>query len=279
MVLTHNLLNINGNDYHVVENRAKKSKQDFVIIHGIIANYKELLPLLRLMEVDYNFIAIDLPGCGKSETHRSFSLQRIIEDIAEIIKYFGYKSPVLLGHSLGGVICYNEAIYNKSVKKLIVMNTPVLAEFIKQPAHGLLENYSKVASINPFVSIITAIKDSKLAFDLVDKVVSKTDEGIKEINGAFEYNYSSEALSEANASAALDYAKLLLELDLTNVLQNINIPSLIINGMDDVVVDTKSSDFVKKTNKKLQTVLLENFSHQGFVSQPERIFELLQKFI
>lgn len=76
-------------------------------LHGFLDNAESLLPLAPYLN-HYRFIALDLAGHGKS-SHRPlaahYNQADYIQDLFAIISDNEWKNVILVGHSLGGIIC------------------------------------------------------------------------------------------------------------------------------------------------------------------------------
>jgi len=104
-------------------------------VHGWLDNaatFSQLAPLLA--ERDCEVVAIDLPGHGNSQ-HRprgcSYHLMDYLREVHQVLDYLGWKEPVLLGHSLGGIIGMMLCVAAPArVAKLILLESlgPITAE-------------------------------------------------------------------------------------------------------------------------------------------------------
>lgn len=280
MLLNHRTVNVNGIDYQLVENKAKESKADLILLHGAGGNYREFMTLMRLLYREYNFIAVDLPGFGLSEALKTFSIDKLVTDIDELILSMNYKKPVLMGHSLGGVISYLIASKNEKIQKLVIYNSPIKTEHLLKSASDYATIVSKLPPSGPVADAITTIKNSKLGSDIVDKFIGNfLQTGVKKINYRYNYNYAWESVAETNLVAAIDYCKFLLDFDITDAVKNIKIPTLCFFGKEDIAVSALANDYIKQINPSIQTVMLENFDHDSILLKPERVLEYLDKFI
>ncbi len=96
--------------------------QTLLFVHGFLdnaASFSALLPLLT----EYNCIAIDLPGHGRS-AHRSddahYHLVDYVHDLHRLISSQKWGKIVLVGHSLGGIVCsIYAASFPENVKQVI----------------------------------------------------------------------------------------------------------------------------------------------------------------
>ncbi|WP_347754214.1 alpha/beta hydrolase [Agrococcus sp. ProA11] len=74
-----------------------------VAIHGITANHRSFTPLAR--RLDAPLLAVDLRGRGASRTLPApFGLVQHAEDVAAAIRYAGFASVRVVGHSMGGFV-------------------------------------------------------------------------------------------------------------------------------------------------------------------------------
>jgi pimeloyl-ACP methyl ester carboxylesterase len=238
------------------------------------------LPLINLLGDDYNTLCINLPGFGKSEPLKNFSVTRLIDDISEIICEYTNNNAILIGHSLGGVLGYLIALKNTEINKLVVLNSPIKRIHIPKPAIDYVDTFAKLASSNPIADVITTLKNSKLGSDFLDKFVANyVDKGIGEVNKAYGYNYVAETVGEANAKATKEYAQLLANLDITQEIKSLKTPTFGLFGKNDKNVVPKTADYLKSINPAVEVVLLDNMDHNGLMTQPDRVYKYLIDFI
>lgn len=83
-----------------------QSGQVILGIHGFLDNAASLACLFPHFD-DYQFIAIDLPGHGKSfhrSTGANYNQIDFVQDIHELIESNNWRDVILVGHSLGGIL-------------------------------------------------------------------------------------------------------------------------------------------------------------------------------
>ncbi len=87
--------------------------------------------LAALLIPHYRVIALDLRGCGDSETvPGGFDKKTLAADIAALVHYLGLEAVVIAGHDWGGPIAYRFALDNHSTTlAVIILNgrMPLLA--------------------------------------------------------------------------------------------------------------------------------------------------------
>lgn len=100
-----------------------KSEGPVIIgLHGYLDNAESLRPLSPFLS-SYRFVALDLAGHGKSD-HRPLGAQYnqvdFLQDLYAFIEEQAWKSVILLGHSLGGILATQfAALFPERVKGII----------------------------------------------------------------------------------------------------------------------------------------------------------------
>lgn len=78
-----------------------------VLLHGLTFDRRQWAPLLAepaLTEPDRRVVAFDLPGHGQSPRRDSYRLADLAETLHTAIAEAGLSRPVVVGHSMGGVL-------------------------------------------------------------------------------------------------------------------------------------------------------------------------------
>lgn len=72
---------------------------------------------------DYHVIVPDLRGHGNSDNPGSYAMGQFVADLRAVTSHYSAQRPVLVGHSLGGQVCWRySAIYPDSVSRLILID-------------------------------------------------------------------------------------------------------------------------------------------------------------
>lgn len=117
---------INNEFIHVVDYPVSNPKASVVLLHGIAEHHLRYQRLIKnLNNNDYNVIAFDLRGHGKSGGKRGYikNVNYFINDLKEVINYTyrNYDNDVfIIGHSLGALIANLYAIDYDNVKGIVV---------------------------------------------------------------------------------------------------------------------------------------------------------------
>lgn len=75
-----------------------------VLIHGITERHDSWRPLIDPFAEHYDVVAVDLRGHGESPTGDGYDPLTLAADVHETISSLGMNHPLVIGHSLGGVV-------------------------------------------------------------------------------------------------------------------------------------------------------------------------------
>lgn len=225
-------------------------RKAILIIHGFAGGTYDQEFLANYLELDRSFdvFTFTLPG------HDSNNRQKVTkedwinsaESHLQTLIDNNYHTIYVIGHSMGGVIATHLAAKHKEVKKLV----------LAAPAFKYL-----------------ALKNGN--FDILE-AIKQTPELIKTYN-------SNEVVSRA--------LKLPLKTlnEFTSLIQehyfdpkDITIPTLIVQGLNDLVVPKSSSEYVFKTikSKNKKILFFENTTHDIFRGETKQeISEIVKQFL
>ena len=92
----------NGIDIHYL--RTGGSKPSLVLLHGLMGNGACWSPLARAPENEYDVVMPDARGHGCSSTPlHGYRYEDYARDVVGLIQGLGLVTPVVLGHSMGGM--------------------------------------------------------------------------------------------------------------------------------------------------------------------------------
>lgn len=104
-------------------NQEKKSIGDFIILHGLFGSSKNWVTVSKFLSEFGNVYAIDQRNHGDSPHNKQHSIQLMADDLDELIKYLQIETPILLGHSMGGLVAmYFDLTHPGVIKKLIIQD-------------------------------------------------------------------------------------------------------------------------------------------------------------
>lgn len=266
---------------------ASKRQPPIVVLHGgpgMDQGY--LLPQMLELAKDHEMIFYDQRGAGKSSRQlldpHQISMERYVQDLEAVRKYFGFQKMILLGHSFGGILAAEYAIqYPDHVAGLILMNSVPMslngckvfnqkcAERLQQIQESLdeLKNSSAFQQGDPHVV--------EQWYRMVFETYCAKKSDAKKINLHF---------SPAAARNGPKIEKLFGEnffskpYDLRPQLHQLSIPTLIIHGNQDPV-PVKTAFETKAAIPQATMIVLDPCGHFSYLEQPKKCFEAIRKFL
>jgi 3-oxoadipate enol-lactonase len=81
-----------------------------VLLHGLGSSREDWLPTARVLAHDHRVVLVDLPGHGESDMPEPFSLEAAVATLDRALDQVPGGPPILVGHSLGGLVAAAAAI-------------------------------------------------------------------------------------------------------------------------------------------------------------------------
>lgn len=195
-------------------------------------------------ENGYEVVTFDLPGHdvpGKVKGINKYSLGDYVQALQKEVQKFD-SLPILIGHSMGGLI----------LQKYLERNTCKKAVFLASaPPYGVINATLRFAKKRYFYPSI-------LSMNLYLLVNSEA----KSKDAFFSENISQEALREYTSQMCSESFRAFLNMlfPRVKVTEHANIPTLVIGGKQDYVFsESENVKTAKKFNAKL--IMLENMAH------------------
>ena len=243
---------INGNKIRYLESGS--SKHTLVLIHGLGASSERWKYVVPLFDTDFRVVVPDIIGFGHSDKPLAdYTLDYFSNFLEQFLTALDISNTVIIGSSLGGQIAVEyTSTHCESVEKLILVSP---SGMMKQPTPAL-DAYIMAA-------LYPNEQSAKNAFETMDGSGKKIPMNI--INGFVS------RMKLPNAKFA--FMSTLLGLKncelITQKLENISSPTLLIWGSDDPVIPvTFANDFVSSISN-CTFLEMGNCGHTPYVQEPE----------
>jgi N-formylmaleamate deformylase len=250
----------NGIDVHYL--RTGGDKPPVVLLHGLTANGSCWIPLARVLAKDYDVIMPDARGHGYSSApDHGYCYDSLAADVVSFIDALELATPMLIGHSMGGMTA--ALVGSKSTKRLrgIVLADPTFLTPRRQR-----EVYESDV-VDQHRRILNQPRE-ELLFDLRSRYSHRSQELIELlVQSRFQTSiHAFEVLTPPNP----DYAQLIKTLD---------VPLLLIFGDVGSVVSPALATELAALNQHLEVVQLAESGHGVPYDQPERFSTVVQTFL
>ncbi|MBM4170490.1 MAG: alpha/beta hydrolase [Ignavibacteria bacterium] len=216
---------------------------------------------------DFYCITYDLRGLGESYVgDGQYTMEFYVEDLFSIMDQLGFEKPILCGLSKGGYIALRAVERNqKSFSGLILCNTNSESE----------DDQCKLTRSDS-INLINIEGLGKY----IDKFLKKcfSDYTLKNNESLFISTYNN-ALKHYPLGVKGSILAMMTRTSTTSYLPKIKIPSLIISGEDDKLIDTGS---VKKLAEKMvgsEFVIIKNAGHTLPLEQPEEFYNVVSNYL
>ena len=259
--------------------RAKNPSGDrspLIFIHGFGASIEHWRHNLPILSQDRTVYALDLLGFGASRKARvNYSADLWTEQVYDFWQTFIRKPVILVGNSIGSLVCLNSALkYPEMAQGLVMLSLPdvsVRQEMLPKP-------------LRPVVTALENLVASPLLIKNLLKILRKPSVIRRWAGVAYhDKNAINEELVQILSNPAYDRGseQTLYALSrsvrqegfaqpVKKILPQINIPMLLIWGLKDRMIPPKQADDLGTLNPLLKLIKLEDVGHCPHDECPEQ---------
>ena len=266
-----------------IRDEGNKDGKIIVMVHGFNGSLFNYEPLIPYLSEKYRILSLDLPAHGLTGAVKSdiYSHEAFENVIKEVVKIQGVDEFYLIGHSMGGMIAWRYVLNNiKQIKGLVIIGSPFVGSEIEYndfqsvnapPAAFKLLDTALFREMLSYVTPRLLVKEgisqtvfdqSIVTHDLVDQfhdiiLMGGTREAIGKLIISHEDNFIADP----------------------TILRKINIPTLILHGEEDNLVDIR---FVSHFVEQIPDVKLISYPRVGHMLPMEIPIQLskdIQNFV
>lgn len=255
--------------YYQIYPNEKKNKT-LVLLHGLggdLDAWKKDVDIFR--KLGYPVVLVDLRGHGKSDrptTDQSYHFKRFAEDIKEIILVEELKRTILVGHCFGGVIAMMVDVYFPSI-----INALVLIDTTYKP-HFLAESFSKHKSLQKLMDLVIKVSPTIHSSSPRDYAIFV---GTKDIDIRRLWS----DITHTSLKTYLLASELLVNMPPESFLRKIQVPTLIIEGIEDTIFPVELAAVMYQRIKHSAVEFIEEANHILVLNNPTEITATIDRFV
>jgi len=254
--------NCEANGINIHYTRTGGSKPPLILLHGLTANGACWTPLTHVIEGDYDVIMPDARGHGKSSVpDYGYRYEDLANDVVGLIEALRLASPILIGHSMGGMTAAVVASRNPELLRCLILADPT---FLSPKVQREIRD-SDVADqhrryLNMSLDDVVAearIRHPDRSLDTIELIAQAR---LQTSMGAFD------VLTPPNP-------------DYMQVVSAIEVPSLLVIGGSAGVVSPDVAADLQRLNPRLQVEQIPEVGHGLHYDQPERFAVVVKSFL
>jgi pimeloyl-ACP methyl ester carboxylesterase len=242
--------------------RTGGNKPPIILLHGLMTNGACWTPLARALEGDYDVIMPDARGHGNSSApDHGYHYNELAADVIGLIDTLGLPSPLLIGHSMGGMTTAVVASQNLNRLKGLVLADPTFLTPLRQREvyeSDVADQHARVLN-RPREELLAEMqaRPRRRSYEIINLL---TQARFQTSIGALE------VLKPPNP-------------DYTQLIKLIHVPGLLVVGDVGSVVSYEMAIELALLNKNLQVAQIKEAGHGIPYDQPERFSAVVQTFL
>ncbi|MFQ6023425.1 MAG: alpha/beta fold hydrolase [Acidiferrobacterales bacterium] len=261
------------------------SDTTLLLLHGNFGSWRWWRPILEQLPEGYRAYAPDMRGCGSTERPGfGHNIEVLAADVHAFATSLDLHPVHLVGHSLGGAVALQAALYYPKLVRSLTLVAPPPAEgqSVVDKADFFLHWVSRLFDVDRDTLVVTLGATYRLLHHLgANRALLRN--ALKRLTPTLSYDDGFNALVRDAArmapEAVVGHLRTLDEWNVEAVLGHLNIPTLVLGGAQDVLIAPEALERFTREIPKGRLVLWQNVGHSAQLEQPERFIDLLVGFI
>ena len=240
-----------------------------LLIHGLGYARWGWEPVVDDLAASFRVVLFDNRGIGGSEVPEGpYTATEMAQDAVAVLEDAGIERSHVIGTSLGGMIAQELAVAapERVDRLVLVASTPGVETGHPMP-EVTQQLIARMPEMDPEEALRTAIENA-----LSDTTVDQAPEVVERILHHRTTTPQDPAGWQAQAAAGTQYEG-------GEQLREIDAPTLIIHGSEDVVVDPRNADVLAELIPDAQVERIDGVGHLSFWESPERFVRLVSEFL
>lgn len=237
-----------------------EGKECVLFLHGWGANITLFDQAISFLSPHFRVIAPDLPGFGESdEPKEPWSVDDYVDFVISFCEKMKIESCYIIAHSFGGRI---------TIKLMSRKELPLnVGKIVLTGSAGIRPKQSAKSKLK---TKCYKLGKKILSAALFKKLMPNALEDLRKKNGSADYNAASPVMRQCLVKVVNE--------DLTELIPNINVPTLLIWGERDDATPISDGQLMEKLIPDAGLVVFEGSGHYAFLEQSGRFCRILGSF-
>jgi len=254
--------NCKTNGINIHYTRTGGSKPPLILLHGLTANGACWAAVAHTLEGDYDVIMPDARGHGKSSVpDDGYRYEDHANDVVGLIEALRLSPPILIGHSMGGLVAAVVASRNPKLLRCLILADPTF--------------------LSPKVQ--REIRDSDVADQHRRYLTMSLDDVVAEARSRHPDRSldTIELIARARLQTSMGAFDVLTppNPNYMQVVSAIEVPGLLVIGGSAGVVSPEVAADLQRLNPRLQVEQIPEVGHGLHYDQPERFAAVVKSFL
>jgi pimeloyl-ACP methyl ester carboxylesterase len=237
-----------------------------VLLHGLGGSHTVWNELIAPLAEEFRVLVPDLRGHGQSPNPpgSTYSFPEMAGDVERLLDDHQLPNAHLVGLSAGGYLALYEAVHSPTrVRSLVLISSAGHAE---QHTRGIVDRWATTLRDDGFDAYALRLLKDLYYPDWIEAHLDYADEVREQLRGA-------------DLRGTAGWAAATKTYDLRGRLGKLRLPTLIIQGMDDAVVDSSHARLLRQTIPGAELKLLAQTGHMVPIERPVPTLEALRPFL
>jgi pimeloyl-ACP methyl ester carboxylesterase len=233
-------------------------KQSLVFIHGSGGNHSAWSHQYGRLQKKYNIVAINLPGHGCSGGKGEKDVRRYCVWVKKLLDVRDLNGAVLVGHSLGAAIALRFAInYQQEIAGIVLAGSGM-----KMP-------------VNPFFLELLKTNPPEVPAEVIELICKYS---LAKENRTKFFSPLQKSISQSKVEVLYGDLSACNNLDLTEEIDKINVPALVICGAEDKMTPPDFSLQLAAGISGAKLEIVEGAGHMVMLERPAEFNASLDQF-
>jgi len=243
-----------------------------VFIHGWTCNRHFFADQIAALREEYRVVSLDLRGHGDSgRPQDGLTLQRIAQDVQELVQYLDLAPTSLVGWSMGAHVIfeYVRQFGTESLDRLALIDMSPKLITDEEWEHGLYGEFSHEENLETLASFTPSW--GAVAGDIFRQLLDTLSED--------QIEWVIEESSKTPTNAAVNLWVAMVTNDYRDTLAEIDVPTLVTYGEQSKLYTPETAEFMAEEIPDSELVGFSDVGHGVPLGTPDRLTEELRAFM